>query len=181
MRFYIISPLSLTNHLQRMQNCAARLLTRTRRSEHITPLLFQLHWLPVCLRSHYKILFLTFKVLNETAPGYSSDLIKKYIPVRMLDLIPIQVWGYQEAIQQCAEIYPSEHQLPGCGTCCQTTLNSQQVKTHFVRFLKPIYLNWRIYNIKPVYYVWNIFDLYGLRMCFDSVLRVKRIRAISIG
>jgi len=35
----------------------------------------------------------------------------------------------------------------------KTTLNSQQVKTYFVRFLKPIYLNWRIYNIKPVYYV----------------------------
>jgi len=29
----------------------------------------------------------------------------------------------------------------------------EQVEKYFVRFLKPIYLNWRIYNIKPVYYV----------------------------
>ena len=77
-------PLSLTNRLQGVQKCAGRLVTRTRKREHITPVLFQLHWLPVRFRSLYKILFLTFKVLNGTAPVYLSDLIEKYIPVRML-------------------------------------------------------------------------------------------------
>jgi len=33
-------------------------------------------------------------------------------------------------------------------------------------FLKPIYLNWHIYNFKPVYYVWNVVELYELRMYF---------------
>uniref|UniRef100_A0A8C6LVM5 Reverse transcriptase domain-containing protein n=1 Tax=Nothobranchius furzeri TaxID=105023 RepID=A0A8C6LVM5_NOTFU len=37
--------------LQAVQNSAARLLTSTRRSEHITPVLRALHWLP-CLLSH---------------------------------------------------------------------------------------------------------------------------------
>jgi len=92
----------------------------------------------------------------------------------------IHFWGYQKAIQQCTERDPFEHQLPGCRMSCQTTLKMQQVKTYFVRFLKPIYLNWRIYNIKPVYYVWNVFDLYELRICFNCVLNVKHLRAISV-
>jgi len=35
-------------------------------------------------------------------------------------------------------------------------------------------------NFKPVYYVWNVFDLYELRICFNCVLNVKRLRAISV-
>ena len=46
--------------------------------------LFQLHWLPVCFRSLYKIMFHTFKVLSGTALLYLTDLIEKHMPVRML-------------------------------------------------------------------------------------------------
>ncbi|XP_049912490.1 3-oxo-5-alpha-steroid 4-dehydrogenase 2-like, partial [Epinephelus moara] len=35
--------------LQLVQNAAARVLTNTKRVEHITPVLKSLHWLPVCL------------------------------------------------------------------------------------------------------------------------------------
>jgi len=77
-------PLSLTNCLHRVKNCAARLVTQTRKKEHITPIWFQLHWFPVRFRSLYKNLFITFNVLSGTAPVYLSDLIGKYIPVRML-------------------------------------------------------------------------------------------------
>jgi len=52
-------PLTLTNHLQRVHNCAARLVTHTRKRGHITPVLFQLYWLPVRFRSMYKIPFHT--------------------------------------------------------------------------------------------------------------------------
>ena len=69
--------LSLINRLQRVQNCSTCL-------EHIIPVLFQMHWLPVRFRSLYKILFHTFKVLNGTTSVYLSDLIEKYIPVIML-------------------------------------------------------------------------------------------------
>jgi len=58
-------PLSLTNLLQQAQNCAACLVTRTRKREHITPVFFHLHWLPVHFRSLYKILCHTFNVLSE--------------------------------------------------------------------------------------------------------------------
>jgi len=83
-KIVISIPWSVTNHLQQVQNCAARLMTHIRKREHITSVLFQLHWLPVRFRSLYKILFRIFKVLSGTAPHILSDLIEKYIPVRML-------------------------------------------------------------------------------------------------
>ena len=46
--------LSLTSRLQRVQNCAVRLATHTLKREHITPVLSQLHGLPVRFRSLYK-------------------------------------------------------------------------------------------------------------------------------
>ena len=62
--------------LQRVQNAAARIVTRSRKSEHITPVLRKLHWLPVIKRIDYKILLLTFKALRGLAPKYIQDLIK---------------------------------------------------------------------------------------------------------
>ena len=56
--------------LQHLQNAAARLLTRTGKYEHITPILKELHWIPVDQRIEFKILVLTFKALNRTAPKY---------------------------------------------------------------------------------------------------------------
>ena len=62
--------------LQRVQNAAARLLTSSRKYDHIMPVLHDLHWLPVNYRIHFKILLLTFKAaLNGMAPAYISDLI----------------------------------------------------------------------------------------------------------
>ena len=74
-----------TSHLQRIQNKAARIVTRTPPNEHITPVLKQLHWLPVRERVIYKILSLTHSTLyNENAPVYLKDLLKFYSPPRPL-------------------------------------------------------------------------------------------------
>ena len=67
-----------------MQNCAAWLVTRTRGSEHITPVLRRLHWLSVRQRITYKILLLTYKALNGMAPKYMADLLRSYSPTRQL-------------------------------------------------------------------------------------------------
>ena len=50
--------------LQRVQNAAARIITGTRKYDHITPVLRELHWLPVKERIDFKILLLTFKTLK---------------------------------------------------------------------------------------------------------------------
>ena len=70
--------------LQRVQNCAAHLLCNASKYDHITPILFKLHWLPVQKRLEYKILLLTFKILNNMAPDYLRDLINVYTPKRIL-------------------------------------------------------------------------------------------------
>jgi hypothetical protein len=77
-------PAVLTNKLQRLQNTAARLVTRTRKYDHITPVLRQLHWLPVQQRIVFKILLLTFRALHDMAPAYIRDLLLPYRPARSL-------------------------------------------------------------------------------------------------
>ena len=77
-------PQTLTSRLQRVQNAAARIITRTPRKQHITPVLVELHWLPVEYRPRYKVLLLTYKALNEAAPAYIRDLLEIYQPPRQL-------------------------------------------------------------------------------------------------
>ena len=43
--------------------------------DHITPVLRNLHWLPIKLRIQYKILLITFKALHNLAPIYIQELI----------------------------------------------------------------------------------------------------------
>ena len=77
-------PKFLIDRLQNVQNAAARVVTRTRKYDHIKPVLKQLHWLPVSQRIDYKILLLTFKALNGQAPSYITELLKPYVPTRNL-------------------------------------------------------------------------------------------------
>ena len=75
---------SCLHRLQLIQNAAARLLTGTRRFDHISPVLASLHWLPVHFRIHFKILLFVFKSFHGLAPPFISDLLKLYIPKRSL-------------------------------------------------------------------------------------------------
>ena len=63
------------NKLQRVQNAAARLVTNTPRICHITPILEDLHWLPIKYRIEFKIVLLTFKCLHGLGPQYLVDLV----------------------------------------------------------------------------------------------------------
>ena len=70
--------------LQYIQNNAARLITKTRKYQNITPILKTLHWLPVAFRIQYKILLLCFKSLNGLGPKYLAELFLPYEPDRDL-------------------------------------------------------------------------------------------------
>ncbi len=70
--------------LQLLLNLAARMLTRTRKRAHITPILKSLHWLPVCFRIDFKILLLVSKTLNGLGPTYLLDLLLAHEPSRSL-------------------------------------------------------------------------------------------------
>ncbi|XP_029929809.1 LOW QUALITY PROTEIN: uncharacterized protein LOC115374818 [Myripristis murdjan] len=72
------------NKLQYIQNSAARLFTHTRSRDHITPVLQQLHWLPIPQRIHFKILLLTYKALHNQAPCYLTNMLHHHTPSRSL-------------------------------------------------------------------------------------------------
>jgi hypothetical protein len=67
-------PASRLRTLQRIQNSAARIYSRRRRSDHITPVLRELHWLPVAARIRFKLGVLAYKAHCSQLPQYLSDL-----------------------------------------------------------------------------------------------------------
>ena len=72
---YINLPACHLAPLQHMQNTAARLITRTRKHDHITPVIRTLHWLLIPKRIQFKILLLTFNIIHHRAPSYLIELI----------------------------------------------------------------------------------------------------------
>jgi hypothetical protein len=75
---------SIVSKLQRVQNTAARLVTRKKKYELITPTLVALHWLPFKFRCQYKLLLYAFKALHGLAPSYLGELIHFSKPARSL-------------------------------------------------------------------------------------------------
>ncbi|KAF7248266.1 KICSTOR complex protein ITFG2 [Varanus komodoensis] len=73
-------PLKTVRILQMMQNRAARMLTGTGHYSHITPVLYQLCWLPIEVRAQFKELVITYKALNGLGPGYLKERLLPYLP-----------------------------------------------------------------------------------------------------
>jgi len=66
-------PAHLISCLQSVQNAAARLIFQIRRSEHITDVFLELHWLRIPERIVYKLAVQTYRALNGSAPRYLSS------------------------------------------------------------------------------------------------------------
>ena len=77
-------PACAVKPLQMIQNAAARLIFNQPKRTHVTPLLIELHWLPLAARIKFKSLMLTYKVLRGSAPFYLSALIKAQATPRQL-------------------------------------------------------------------------------------------------
>ena len=82
---YFGLPKSSLHRLQLVQNCLARAISPSvKKYDHISPVLRELHWLPISERITFKIATLTFKTINNRQPSYLFDLITPYIPSRTL-------------------------------------------------------------------------------------------------
>jgi hypothetical protein len=69
-------PAKSIDRLQRIQNALVRaVFPDLRKSDHISPYLRKLHWLPIEQRINYKIAVLTFKTLQYQIPSYLFDLL----------------------------------------------------------------------------------------------------------
>lgn len=90
-------PQHTLNKLQLVQNTAAHIITRSSKYSHITPILKELHWLPVQYRVNYKILTHTFKPIHDQSYVHIKDMINIYKPTwnlrsahQLLKLVPIK-------------------------------------------------------------------------------------------
>ena len=75
--FRSLSKASL-HRLQSIQNCVARIVTNSCRYTHITPILRQLHWLPVQFRSEFKLATLVYKFIHTGFPKYFAPHLTTY-------------------------------------------------------------------------------------------------------
>ena len=66
--------------LQRIQNIAAKLVLRYKRTDSATNALKELHWLPIILRIRFKIACLVHKCTFGVAPNYLKDLLTPLKP-----------------------------------------------------------------------------------------------------
>ncbi len=70
-------PGCLLNKLWCVQKSSARLITMRWKYDHISPVMEDVHWLPIWERITYKVLILTYKSLKGLAPQYVSDLLER--------------------------------------------------------------------------------------------------------
>ena len=63
------------NTLQAVMNTAAKFIYGGRSSDHITPLLMDLHWLRIPDRITFKILLLVYRAATGSAPQYLTELL----------------------------------------------------------------------------------------------------------
>ena len=78
------TPNSVIQPMQKVQNIAARLIFRAPRQQNCTPLLQQLHWLPICEQIKYKTARMCYNAITGSAPSYLSELLHLYSPSRSL-------------------------------------------------------------------------------------------------
>jgi len=63
----------LLQKMQVIQNAAARFVTGARRCDHMTPVLRELHWLPVRQRIRFKTAVMVYKCIHDLAPLYLAS------------------------------------------------------------------------------------------------------------
>ena len=123
--------------LLKIQNTAARILTFSRKSCHITPILKELHWLPVDQRIVFKLLMIVYKCINNIAPSYLSELLSHYSPTCTLRSGNKQLlqeaksnrsWGDRSFAIAAPQLW---NELPfNIRTAKSITVFKKQLKTH---------------------------------------------------
>ncbi|PIK52476.1 hypothetical protein BSL78_10634 [Apostichopus japonicus] len=132
-------PDSTIKKLQKIQNTAARIVKRKGRKCRTTPLLKELHWLPISYRIQYKILLLTFCAHHLERPVYLSQLLLPYTPTRTLRssnklflTVPkprLKNYGYRSFQYSGSYLW---NKLPDhIRTCYKLSTFKSLLKTHF--------------------------------------------------
>ena len=70
--------------LQMIKNAAALVVFNQPKRAHVTPLLMELHLLPVAARIKFKSFMLAYRVIAGSAPTYLNVLVRANVTPRML-------------------------------------------------------------------------------------------------
>ena len=76
-------PACVMKPLQMIQHAAAHLVFNQPKRAHVTPLLIELHWLPVGARIKFKSLMLAYRVIDGSAPTYLNVRVRANVTPRM--------------------------------------------------------------------------------------------------
>ena len=100
--------------LQRVLHALARVVSGTRRSDHITPVLARLHWLPVAARITFKIALLAFKAITTKKPEYLAEMLDFQATPRTLRWSSRNL-HVKSACEGCQNCFRQSH-FPSCRT-----------------------------------------------------------------
>ena len=114
---------------KKVQNNAARLIFRTTRSAHITPMLHSLHWLPTEQRIEYKLSLLCFKIISHQASIYLSTTASS---LHSFPAAPLFI-----QTPKCSEYYLSE-QKPVVSALSLTRLRLFGTNSLFLSTILPL-------------------------------------------
>ena len=109
------SSYDVTSHLQRIQIYAARVILRLPMPSNITIHLISLHWLPVNVRSTYKIACLCYHCHSSTAPSYVADMLHHHM-----------------SLTCCTKSHRTPASLAPAHTPCLFSMDLHTVRQHLV-------------------------------------------------
>ena len=151
-------PNELLEHLEKIQRSAARLVVGAKKNDRITYHMKALHWLPLRQRIVFKLMVLTYRCLNGTAPRYLSSLVSRYYPRRSLrsassgklDVTEIKLDRYGgRSFSRPTPVLWKELPLSRIDICYGPEIFLNKPENSFVTcslsLLKNLYLCWRLY------------------------------------
>ncbi|KAK2181979.1 hypothetical protein NP493_372g01000 [Ridgeia piscesae] len=126
--------------LHRIQNTAARLIMRSPRSDSVTPLLREVHWLPIVCRVDFKLALFIYKAMRNDAPVYLCELVCPYQPTRTprsANNNMLEVKRTRTTAEDCSFAVAAaslwNNLLMVIKTCGNLTSFKRLLKTHFFR------------------------------------------------
>jgi len=72
-------PQATLEPLQRVQNAAVRLILELNMRDHVTPVLIQLHWLPIRYRIQFKLCSIMNSIHVGRCPVYMADCVRSVV------------------------------------------------------------------------------------------------------
>ncbi|XP_069489020.1 H-2 class I histocompatibility antigen, alpha chain-like [Ambystoma mexicanum] len=96
---YLAQPKGMIKRLQQLQNLAARVATGSPFGAHISPVLRNLHWLPVAQRVEFKTLCIVHRAIHGPGAEYLQAKFMRYCPLIIYAQPPPNNWLFKSTTE----------------------------------------------------------------------------------